>query len=113
MRQRQNLRRFPSDWAIEWSNLNGKRHRWWQRRIASFQSRIVLAIDFAFSAMAARSDNAPGRWRRPFLKWLDGIEAGWAVPLLLVCFVAIWMMYLVIAYRGGDLHPDALETWTL
>lgn len=72
-----------------------------------------MPIDFAFSAMAARSDNDPARWRRPFLKWLDGIEAGWAVPLLLVCFVTIWMVFLAIAYLSGDLHPDALETWTL
>jgi len=72
-----------------------------------------MPIDFAFSAMAARSDNAPARWRLPFLKWLDGIEAGWAVPLLLICFVAIWMVFLAIAYLSGDLHPDALETWTL
>src|SRR5258706_3582515 len=28
--------------------------------------------------MAARSDISPARWRRPFLSWLDGIEAGWA-----------------------------------
>src|SRR5258706_567767 len=33
--------------------------------------------------MAARSDNSPARWRRPFLSWLDGVEAGWAIPLLL------------------------------
>src|SRR3984893_10557448 len=63
--------------------------------------------------MAARSEIAPARWRRPFLKWLDGIEAGWAVPLLLVCFVAICTLFLAIAYLGGDLHPDALEAWTL
>jgi hypothetical protein len=56
---------------------------------------------------------APAGWRRPFLKWLDGIEAGWGVPLLLVAFVAIWMAYLTIAYLCGDLHPDALEAWTL
>jgi hypothetical protein len=63
--------------------------------------------------MAARSDGAPTRWRRPFLNWLDGIEAGWAVPLLLAGFVAIWMAFLSIAYLGCDLHPDVLETWTL
>jgi len=74
---------------------------------------IAVPIDFAFSAMAARSDNAPARWRRPFLKWPDGIEAGWAIPLLLAGFVAIWMVFLTIAYVGGDLHPDVLETWTL
>src|SRR3979411_2342543 len=72
-----------------------------------------MPIDFAFSAIAARYDNAPARWRLPFLKWLDGIEAGWAVPLLLICFVAIWMVFLAIAYLSGDLHPDALQTWTL
>jgi hypothetical protein len=72
-----------------------------------------MPIDFAFSAMAARSDDAPTRWRRPFLNWLDGIEAGWAVPLLLAGFVAIWMAFLSIAYLGCDLHPDVLETWTL
>src|SRR5258707_14035983 len=63
--------------------------------------------------MAARSDISPARWRRPFLSWLDGIEAGWAVPLLLVGFAAVWMAFLAIAYLGGDLHPDDLETWTL
>src|ERR1700716_72618 len=63
--------------------------------------------------MAARSDISPARWRKPFLSWLDGIEAGWAIPLLLAGFVAVWMGFLVIAYLCGDLHPDVLETWTL
>jgi hypothetical protein len=72
-----------------------------------------VPIDFAFSAMAARSDDAPRHWRRPFLSWLDGIEAGWAIPLLLVGFIAVWLAFLAIAYLGGDLHPDVLETWTL
>ncbi|MGX4770978.1 glycosyltransferase family 39 protein [Bradyrhizobium guangdongense] len=63
--------------------------------------------------MAERSDRAPARWRRPFLRWLDGVEAGWAVPLLVACFVAIWTLYLAIAYAGGGLHPDTLEAWTL
>src|SRR5712692_761694 len=63
--------------------------------------------------MAARSDISPARWRRPFLSWLDGIEAGWAIPLLLAGFVAVWMAFLMIAYQGGDLHSDVLETWTL
>ena len=49
----------------------------------------------------------------PFLIWMDGVEAGWAVPLLLVGFVAVWFVYLVIAYFDGDLHSDVLETWTL
>ena len=30
-----------------------------------------------------------------------------------VGFVAVWLVYLVIAYIGGDLHSDVLETWTL
>jgi hypothetical protein len=67
----------------------------------------------AFSELAARSEISPARWRRPFLIWMDGIEAGWSVPLLLIGFVAVWLAFLVIAYLGGDLHPDVLETWTL
>ena len=64
------------------------------------------------SDMAARSDIHPRRWRRPFLRLLDGTEAGWAVPLLLTGFVAVWMAFLAIAYLVGDLHSDVLETWT-
>jgi 4-amino-4-deoxy-L-arabinose transferase-like glycosyltransferase len=64
-------------------------------------------------AMAARSKTSPARWRQPFLIWMDGVEAGWAIPLLLIGFVAVWQAYLSIAYLGGDLHPDVLETWTL
>ncbi len=63
--------------------------------------------------MATRSDQNPARWRRPFITWLDGIEQGWAVPLLLVVFVAVWTTYLVVAYLGAELHPDVLEAWTL
>src|ERR1700694_4726958 len=66
-----------------------------------------------FSELAARSDISPAAWRRPFLSWLDGVEAGWAIPALLVGFVAIWMAYLVVAYFGGDLHPDVLEAWVV
>ncbi len=44
---------------------------------------------------------------------MDGVETGWAIPLLLIGFVAVWQAYLSIAYIGGDLHPDVLETWTL
>ncbi|MGJ4998564.1 glycosyltransferase family 39 protein [Bradyrhizobium sp. HKCCYLS3077] len=67
---------------------------------------------FAFSALADRSAGHPASWRRPFLRWLDGIEAGWAVPLLLACFVIVWTIYLCIAYAGAGLHPDVLETWS-
>ena len=72
-----------------------------------------MPVDFAFSAMAARSDISPARWRRPFLSWLDGIEAGWAIPVLLIGFTAVWLAFLTIAYLDGDLHPDVLETWTI
>ncbi|MBR0845998.1 glycosyltransferase family 39 protein [Bradyrhizobium liaoningense] len=72
-----------------------------------------MPIDFAFQALAERSDRAPARWRRPFLRWLDHVEAGWAVPLLIAGFVAIWTLYLAVAYAGGGLHPDTLEAWTL
>ena len=51
-------------------------------------------------------------WRPAIQIWMDGVEAGWAVPLLLVGFVAVWQAFLSIAYVGGDLHPDVLETWT-
>jgi 4-amino-4-deoxy-L-arabinose transferase-like glycosyltransferase len=70
-------------------------------------------MDLAFSTMAARSEISPARWRRPFLSWMDGIEAGWAIPLLLIGFIVVWLAFLVIAYLGGDLHSDVLETWTL
>jgi 4-amino-4-deoxy-L-arabinose transferase-like glycosyltransferase len=70
-----------------------------------------MRIDFAISTAVARSDSAPGRWRLPFLRWLDTIEKGRAVPLLLVAFVAVWMGFLTIAYLCGDPHPDVLEMW--
>lgn len=68
---------------------------------------------YFFEAMAERSDAAPARWRRPFLAWLDGVEKGWAIPLLIVGFAAIWLLFLMIAYQSGDLHPDVLETWSV
>jgi 4-amino-4-deoxy-L-arabinose transferase-like glycosyltransferase len=69
-------------------------------------------MDLAFSTMAARSEVSPAQWRRPFLIWMDGIEEGWAIPLLLFGFIAVWLVFLMIAYLGGDLHSDVLETWT-
>lgn len=71
-----------------------------------------MQLDY-FSAMAARSAIAPARWRRPFLKWLDGIEQGWAIPALIATFAAVWLLFLSIAYLSGDLHADALETWSI
>jgi 4-amino-4-deoxy-L-arabinose transferase-like glycosyltransferase len=72
----------------------------------------VFLSDLTFSDMAARSELNPARWRLRFLPLLDGIEAGWAIPLPLPGFVAVWMAYLVIAYLVGDLHFDVLEAWT-
>lgn len=71
-----------------------------------------LRLDY-FDTMAARSDAAPARWRRPLLRVLDGIEQGWAIPALIVAFAGAWLVFLSIAYLSGDLHVDALETWTL
>ncbi|MDH2383909.1 glycosyltransferase family 39 protein [Bradyrhizobium sp. CER78] len=71
-----------------------------------------MPVDFALSAMAKRSDRDPAYWRRPFTRWLEGVEAGWSVPLLLAGFVGIWTLYLAVAYHGAGLHPDVLETWT-
>src|ERR1700751_2222384 len=67
----------------------------------------------AFSLADGYPDFSEGRWREPLERWLDGVEEGWAIPLMLLGFVAIWQIYLLIAYAGGDLHPDVLETWTL
>ena len=58
--------------------------------------------------MAAASEKHPARWRRPFNIWLEGIETGWSIPLLLALFVAVWTAYLVVAYLGAGLHPDAI-----
>ena len=66
-----------------------------------------------FSSMAARSDASPAAWRAPFLRWLDGIERGWAVPLLLIAFSGLWFLFFVVAYQGSGLHVDAIETWAL
>ena len=71
-----------------------------------------MQLDY-FAAMAARSAASPARWRRPFLAWLDGIEKGWAIPLLIAAFAMVWLLFLVIAYQSGDLHADALETWSI
>ncbi|GIQ76008.1 glycosyltransferase family 39 protein [Bradyrhizobium sp. RD5-C2] len=78
----------------------------------SFGSFTVLSF-ISFSATAAASEKDPARWRRPLIKWLEGIETGWSIPILLILFVAVWTSYLVIAYLGAGLHPDVIETWTL
>jgi Dolichyl-phosphate-mannose-protein mannosyltransferase len=70
-------------------------------------------MSLVYPAFAARLKLSETHWRRPFLVWMDGIEAGWAVPLLLVGFVGVWFVYMVLAYFDGDLHSDVLEAWTL
>jgi 4-amino-4-deoxy-L-arabinose transferase-like glycosyltransferase len=73
----------------------------------------ALAARLALSRAAARAASSPAPWRRVFLDWMDGVEAGWAIPLLLIGFIAVWFGFLLIAYIDGDLHSDVLETWTL
>lgn len=46
-------------------------------------------------------------------RWLDGVEKGWGIPLLLAVFAALWTAFLSIAYLNGDLHPDVIEAWTI
>jgi hypothetical protein len=71
-------------------------------------------MSLAYPILAtARPSFSLARWRRPLSIWFDGIEEGWAVPLLLIGFVTVWSLYFMIAYCDGDLHPDVLETWTL
>ncbi len=60
----------------------------------------------------ARSEGSTPRWRRPFQGWMDGVEAGWAIPVLLICFFAVWLAFAAIAFCTVDLHPDALDTWS-
>jgi hypothetical protein len=67
----------------------------------------------AFTGAALRAELSPPRWRNGLVSWADGVEAGWAIPLLLIAFVSVWLAFLVVAYIGGDLHSDVLETWTL
>jgi 4-amino-4-deoxy-L-arabinose transferase-like glycosyltransferase len=70
-------------------------------------------FDLYFFELAQRSDRAPAIWRRPLIRWLDTADSGWAIPALLVGFVAIWTAYLSVAYGGSDLHPDTLEAWSV
>jgi len=70
-------------------------------------------MSLAYPAFATRRRVFDADWRKPFLLWMDGIEAGWAVPLLLVGFVGVWFVYMTLAYANGDLHSDVLEAWTV
>jgi 4-amino-4-deoxy-L-arabinose transferase-like glycosyltransferase len=69
----------------------------------------------AYPVTTAYVETYPARWRRAFLGWLADAqaEAGWIIPCLLVGFVAVWLIYFSVAYVGGNLHPDVLETWTM
>ena len=68
-----------------------------------------------YPVTTAYVETCPARWRRAFLGWLADAqaEAGWVIPCLLVGFVAVWLIYFSVAYVGGNLHPDVLETWTM
>ena len=68
-------------------------------------------MSFAF-VRATTSEIYPAHWQLSFPRRVDESHA-WAIPLLIFGFVGIWQAFLVIAYVGGDLHPDVLETWTL
>jgi len=46
-------------------------------------------------------------------RWLDGVEEGWGIPLLLAIFVVLWITFLVLAYQNADLHPDVIEAWII
>lgn len=46
-------------------------------------------------------------------RWLDGVEAGWSIPILLIAFVAIWSVILPLAYLNAGPHPDVLEAWSV
>jgi dolichyl-phosphate-mannose-protein mannosyltransferase len=65
------------------------------------------------SVAELRAELSPARWRDWLASLIDRVEEGWTIPALLGGFVAIWLIYLMIAYVGGDLHSDVLETWTL
>lgn len=45
--------------------------------------------------------------------WLDDVDGGWGIPVLLAVFVALWTAFLAIAYLNADLHPDVIEAWTI
>lgn len=69
-------------------------------------------MSFAFVRSTAFDIN-PAHWQQPSPSRVGESDAGSAIPLLILGFVCIWQAFLAIAYVGGDLHPDVLETWTL
>jgi hypothetical protein len=70
-------------------------------------------MSLALPAIAIETNDLVARWRRALRIWIDAVEDGWAVPALIAGFVAFWMAYFSIAYVGGDLHQDVIETWSL
>jgi 4-amino-4-deoxy-L-arabinose transferase-like glycosyltransferase len=62
--------------------------------------------------MLAPSEVLVTHWRRPLLRWLDGIEAGWAIPLLLIGSTLVWLAVLTIANFNADLQPDTMQAWS-
>lgn len=74
---------------------------------------MILESGDAATVWSPAAGRSRGAWRRPFESWLDGIEQGWAIPVLLIAFVVIWTAFFIIAYLSSDLHPDVLETWSI
>lgn len=70
-------------------------------------------MSLALPAIAIETNDLVARWRRTLGIWIDAVEDGWAVPVLIAGFVAFWMAYFSIAYVDGDLHQDVIETWSL
>ena len=70
-------------------------------------------MSLAWPAIGIETNGSTPRWRRALAIWIDAVEDGWAVPALIAGFVAVWMIYFSIAYVGGDLHQDVIETWSL
>ena len=54
----------------------------------------------------------PSTLARAVSEWMDGIDAGWAIPLLLIGLIPVGLILLTIAYFNSDLSPDTLEAWS-
>ncbi|GLH81622.1 membrane protein [Bradyrhizobium sp. SSBR45G] len=70
-------------------------------------------MSLALPALVIEANSCVGRWRKTLMVWIDAVEDGWVVPALIAGFVAVWMIYFSLAYMGGDLHQDVIETWSL
>ncbi|CCE08220.1 conserved membrane hypothetical protein [Bradyrhizobium sp. STM 3843] len=71
-------------------------------------SAIVVRSEYGHRAWSSGTT-----WRGAFLLWIDGVEEGWGIPLLIAGLVALSMAYFAVAYIQGDLHQDVIETWSL